>query len=63
MKADKLKVIITELEDEKDFNELIAELKVAAVMKICPSELRLLILDNTMQILEQRKWTMVHLTN
>jgi len=55
MKADKLKVIITGLEDEKDFNELIAELKVAAVMKICPSELRLLILDNTMQILEQRK--------
>ena len=55
MKADKLKVIITGLEDEKDFNELIAELKVAAVMKICSSEFRMLALDNTLQILEQRK--------
>lgn len=55
MKANKLKVIITGLEDEKDFNELIAELKVAAVMKICPSELRLLSLDNTRKILTQRE--------
>jgi hypothetical protein len=55
MKADKLKVIITELEDEKGVNELIAELKVAAVMKICNSELRLLALDDTLKILAQRK--------
>jgi hypothetical protein len=55
MEADKLKVIITELEDEKDFNELIAELKVTAVMKMCNSELRLLALDNTLKILTQGK--------
>ena len=52
MKADKLKVIITGLEDEKDFNELIAELKVAAVMKICPPELKMQVLDNVLKILK-----------
>ena len=51
MKGDELKVTIRGLEDEKGFSELIAELKVAAVMKMCPTELRMQVLDNALKIL------------
>ena len=49
MKGDKLKVTIIGLEDAKSFSELIAELKVAAVMKMCPPELRMQVLDNALK--------------
>ncbi|WP_224034721.1 hypothetical protein [Clostridium gelidum] len=49
MKGDELKVTIIGLEDEKGFSELIAELKVAAVMKMCPPELRMQVLDNALK--------------
>lgn len=51
MKGDKLKVTIMGLEDEKGFNELIAELQVAAVIKMCPLELRMEVLDRALKIL------------
>ena len=52
MKGDKLKVTVIGLEDEKAFFELLAELKVAAVMKICPPELKMQVLDNVLKILK-----------
>ena len=52
MKGDKLKVTIIGLEDAKGFSELLAELKVAAVMKMCPPELRMQVLDNALKILK-----------
>ena len=52
MKDDKLTVTILGLEDAKGFSELIAELKVAAVMKMCPPELRMQVLDNALKILK-----------
>jgi hypothetical protein len=56
MKGDDLKVKIIGLEDEKKgFNELIAELQVAAVMKMCPPELRMQVLDNALAILASDK--------
>ena len=51
MKDDKLTVTILGLEDAKGFSELIAELKVATVMKMCPPELRMQVLDNALAIL------------
>jgi len=52
MKGDELKVTIIGLEDKKGFSELIAELQVAAVMKMCPPELRMQVLDNALKILK-----------
>ncbi|AGF54774.1 hypothetical protein HMT_10 [Clostridium phage HM T] len=52
MKGDELKVTIIGLEDKKGFNDLMAELQVAAVMKMCPPELRMQILDNALKILK-----------
>ncbi|WP_459480450.1 hypothetical protein [Clostridium saccharoperbutylacetonicum] len=52
MKGDELKVTIIGLEDKKGFNELLAELQVAIVMKMCPSELRLQVLNNALKILK-----------
>jgi len=49
MKGDELKVTIIGLEDAKGLSELIAELKVAAVMKMCPPELRMQVLDNALK--------------
>jgi hypothetical protein len=49
MKSDKLTVTILGLEDEQGFGKLLAELKVAAVMKMCPPELRMQVLDNTLK--------------
>ena len=49
MKDDKLKVTIAGFEDEKGFKELLAELQVAAVMKMCPPELRVQVLDNAIK--------------
>lgn len=51
MKGDKLKVTIMGLKDEKGFNELIAELQVTAVIKMCPLELRMEVLDNALKTL------------
>lgn len=55
MKCDKLKVTIIGLEDAKGFSELIAELKVAAAMKMCPAELRMQVLDNALKELVANK--------
>lgn len=52
MNGDKLKVTITGFEDEKGFKELLAELQVATVMKMCPPELRIQVLDNALKILK-----------
>ena len=49
MKYDELKVTIIGFEDEKGFKELLAELQVAAVMKMCPPELRMQVLDNVLK--------------
>lgn len=52
MKADELKVTIIGLEDKKGFYDLIAKLHVSAVMKMCPSELRIQVLNNALEILK-----------
>lgn len=52
MKGDELKVTIIGLEDKKGFDELMAELQVAAAMKMCPPELRLQVLNNALKILK-----------
>jgi hypothetical protein len=52
MKDDVLKVTIIGLDDRKCFNELAAELQVAAAMKMCPIELRLQVLNNALRILQ-----------
>lgn len=52
MKDDVLKVTIIGLDDRKCFNELAAELQVAAVMKMCPLELGLQVLNNALRILQ-----------
>ena len=52
MKGDNLKVTIVGLEDKQSFNELIAKLQVEAVMKMCPKELRIQVLDNALKILK-----------
>ena len=52
MKGDELKVTIIGMEDKKGFRELIAELQVAAVMKMCTTELRMQVLDNALKILK-----------
>ena len=49
MKDDGLKVTIIGFEVEKGFTELLAELQVAAVMKMCPPELRVQVLDNAIK--------------
>lgn len=51
MKDKTLKVNIIDSEDKKDFNKLMAELQVAAVMKMCPRNLRKKVLDRTFEIL------------
>jgi len=56
MKGDKLKVTIIGLEDEKAFSELLAELKVTAVMKMCPPELRMQVLDDALKRLITNQW-------
>jgi saccharopine dehydrogenase-like NADP-dependent oxidoreductase len=52
MKDDELKVKIIDIDDEKSFNELLAKLQVSIVMKLCPPELRMQILDNALKILK-----------
>lgn len=52
MKGDELKVKIIGLKDEKGFNELLAEVQVATVMRMCPPELRMQVLDNALKILK-----------
>lgn len=54
MKGDILKATIIGLglDDKKGFDELVAELQVAAVMKMCPPELRLQVLNNALKILK-----------
>lgn len=54
MKEDELKVKIIGLEDEKSFSELLAKLQVAIVMKMCPLELRMQVLDNALKILKAK---------
>lgn len=49
MKGDKLKVTIIGFEDKNGFKELLAELQVATVMKMCPPELRMQVLENTLK--------------
>lgn len=49
MKDDELKVTIIGFEDEKGFKELLAELQVSAVMKMCPPELRMQVLENALK--------------
>lgn len=52
MKGDSIKVTILDLEDRKGFSDLLAELQVEAVMKMCPKELRMQVLDNALKILK-----------
>lgn len=52
MKGDELKITIIGLDDKKGFYELMAELQVAVVMKMCPPELRLQVLKNALKILK-----------
>lgn len=52
MKGDELKVTIIGVDDKKGFDELMAELQVAVVMKMCPPELRLQVLNNALKILK-----------
>ncbi len=52
MKGNDLKVTIVGLEDKQSFNELIAKLQVEAVMKMCPKELRMKVLDKALKILK-----------
>ncbi|EHI98191.1 hypothetical protein CDLVIII_1499 [Clostridium sp. DL-VIII] len=55
MKGDILKATIIELvglDDKKGFDELVAELQVVAVMKMCPPEIRLQVLNNALKILK-----------
>ncbi len=53
MEGDELKVTIIGLDDKKGFDELMAELQVAVVMKMCPPELRLQVLNNALKILKE----------
>lgn len=55
MKSDGIKVTILDLEDQKGFSDLLAEAQVEAVMKMCPKELRMQILDNALAILKGEK--------
>ncbi|WP_202127824.1 hypothetical protein [Clostridium sp. C2-6-12] len=53
MKGDELKVKIIGLESEKSFNEMLAKLQVSIVMKMCPPELRMKVLDHALSILKR----------
>lgn len=53
MKEDELKVNIIGLENGKNFNELLAKVQVSIVMKMCPPELRMKVLDNALRILKE----------
>lgn len=55
MKYDEIKVNILDLEDEKGFKELLAEMQVEAVMRLCPEELRMQVLDNALEVLKGEK--------
>ena len=55
MKYDEIKVNILDLEDEKGFKELLAEMQVEAVMRLCPEELRMQVLDNVLAVLKGEK--------
>lgn len=55
MKYDEIKVNILDLEDEKGFKELLAEMQVEAVMRLCPEELRMQVLDNALAVLKGEK--------
>ena len=50
MKVDDFKVTIAGLDDEKSFNELLAEIQVKAAMEMCPPELRMQVLDSALAI-------------
>lgn len=54
MKGDKLKVTIIGLEDKNEFYRLLAEIQVSAAMKMCPQELRMQVLNNTLKILKEK---------
>lgn len=55
MKYDEIKVNILDLEDERGFKELLAEMQVEAVMRLCPEELRMQVLDNALAVLKGEK--------
>ncbi|WP_428817335.1 hypothetical protein ACQR2L_13810 [Clostridium butyricum] len=55
MKYGEIKVNILDLEDEKGFKELLAEMQVEAVMRLCPEELRMQVLDNALAVLKGEK--------
>lgn len=55
MKYDEIKVNILDLEDEKGFKELLAEMQVEVVMRLCPEELRMQVLDNALAVLKGEK--------
>lgn len=55
MKYDEIKINILDLEDEKGFKELLAEMQVEAVMRLCPEELRMQVLDNALAVLKGEK--------
>lgn len=55
MKVDDFKVTIAGLDDEQSFYDLIAEIQVKAAMEMCPSELRMQVLDNALAILKGEK--------
>lgn len=55
MKDDKIKVTIMDLEDEKGFYDLLAQVQIEALMSMCPKELRIAVLDNALAILKDEK--------
>lgn len=52
MKNDEITVSIMDLEDEKGFQELLARTRVEAVMRMCPKEIRMEVLNNALSILK-----------
>ena len=58
MKSTELKVRIA-LVDKKAFCELVAELKVDAIMKMCPTQFKIQVLENALKKLIDNKWIML----
>lgn len=55
MKNDEIKIEVVGLETDQDksvFQQILADAQVEAVMKICPKELRLAVLNNALAILK-----------
>lgn len=55
MKKDKIKVTVMPIDDQEGFNELMAQVQVEAAMELCPTELRLPVLENALKILKSKE--------